>query len=37
MGGNVGSPAIRSVAWSVGIALLSYLWARSFYTHRPAT
>ena len=36
MGGSaVGSNAIRSVAWSAGIALLSYLWARRLYNHRP--
>ncbi len=34
-GGPVGSNAIRSVAWSVGIGLLSYLWARRLYNHRP--
>jgi hypothetical protein len=37
MGGNIGSNAIRSVAWSAGIALISYFWATHLYTHRPTT
>ena len=36
MGGALGSNAIRSVAWSAGIALISYLWARHLYDHRPS-
>jgi ABC-2 type transport system permease protein len=37
MGGSaVGSVAIRSVAWSAAIALLSYLWSRRLYNNRPA-
>jgi ABC-2 type transport system permease protein len=38
MGGSaVGSNAIRSVAWTAGIALISYLWATHLYTHRRTT
>jgi len=32
-----GSNAIRSVAWSVAIALISYRLARHLYNHRPTT
>jgi ABC-2 type transport system permease protein len=32
----VGSQAIAAVAWSVGIALVSYLWARRLYNRRRA-
>jgi ABC-2 type transport system permease protein len=38
MGGSPsGSNLIRSVAWSSGIALLSYLWASHLYSHRQTT
>jgi ABC-2 type transport system permease protein len=33
-GTPIGSNAIIAVAWSVGIALASYLWARNLYTQR---
>ena len=33
-GTPIGTNAIAAVAWSVGIALASYLWARHLYTHR---
>jgi ABC-2 type transport system permease protein len=33
-GTPIGNNAIIAVAWSVGIALASYLWARHLYTHR---
>ena len=33
-GTPIGNNAIIAVAWSVGIALGSYLWARRLYTHR---
>jgi ABC-2 type transport system permease protein len=33
-GGPIGDNAIMAIAWSVGIAALSYLWARSLY-RRP--
>ncbi|HEY1316685.1 MAG TPA: ABC transporter permease [Gaiella sp.] len=32
-GTPIGSNAITTVAWSVGIAVASYLWARHLYTH----
>ena len=35
-GTPIGTNAIAAVAWSVGIALASYLWARHLYTHRRA-
>ena len=35
-GTPIGSNAIATVAWSVGIALASYLWARRLYTTRRA-
>jgi ABC-2 type transport system permease protein len=35
-GGAVGSHAIVAVAWSVGIALVSYLWAVRLYNRRRA-
>jgi ABC-2 type transport system permease protein len=35
-GTPVGPNAIRAVAWSAGIALVSYLWARHLYNRRPA-
>ena len=33
----IGTHAIVAVAWSVGIALLSYLWAVRLYNRRSAT
>ncbi len=33
-GTPIGTNAIAAVAWSVGIALASYLWARHLYNHR---
>ena len=36
-GTPVGSNAIITIAWSVGIALASYLWARHLYTRRRST
>ena len=33
-GTPIGSNAVITVGWSVGIALASYLWARHLYTHR---
>ena len=33
-GTGIGTNAIVTVAWSVGIALISYLWARNLYQHR---
>ena len=33
-GTPIGNNAIIAVAWSVGIALASYLWARHLYAHR---
>jgi len=33
-GTPIGSNAITAVAWSVGIALASYLWARHLFAHR---
>jgi ABC-2 type transport system permease protein len=35
-GTPIGTNAILAVAWSVGIALGSYLWARRLYAHRQA-
>jgi ABC-2 type transport system permease protein len=35
-GTPIGTNALVAVAWSVGIALASYLWARHLYTHRRA-
>ncbi|HEX5267361.1 MAG TPA: ABC transporter permease [Acidimicrobiales bacterium] len=35
-GGATGGNAIRAVAWSVGIAVVSYLWAGRLYNRRPA-
>jgi ABC-2 type transport system permease protein len=35
LGGPVGSHAMPAVAWSVGIALASYLWARKLYDRDP--
>jgi ABC-2 type transport system permease protein len=35
-GTPIGANAIVAVAWSVGIALVSYLWARHLYTHKRA-
>jgi ABC-2 type transport system permease protein len=36
VGGPVGEHAIAAVAWSVGIALVSYLWAVRLYNRRRA-
>ena len=33
-GTPIGANAVVAVAWSIGIALASYLWARHLYTHR---
>jgi ABC-2 type transport system permease protein len=33
-GTPIGANAAGAIAWSVGIALVSYLWARHLYTHR---
>lgn len=33
-GTGIGTNAIVAVAWSVGVVLVSYLWARSLYKHR---
>jgi ABC-2 type transport system permease protein len=33
-GTHIGTHAIAAVAWSIGIALASYLWAVHLYTHR---
>jgi ABC-2 type transport system permease protein len=35
-GTPIGTNAVFAVAWSVAIALGSYLWARHLYTQRPA-
>lgn len=35
-GAPVAPNAVRAAAWSVGIALLSYLWARRLYDRRPS-
>jgi ABC-2 type transport system permease protein len=35
-GTPIGGNAIAALAWSVGIALAAYLWARRLYNHRPA-
>jgi ABC-2 type transport system permease protein len=35
VGGSIGSDALIAVAWGVGIALLSYLWARRLYSRQP--
>jgi ABC-2 type transport system permease protein len=32
VGGAIGSDALTAVAWGIGIALLSYLWARRLYS-----
>jgi ABC-2 type transport system permease protein len=36
MGTPIGTSAITTVAWSAGIALLSYLWARARYNRDPS-
>lgn len=33
-GTSIGTNAIAATAWSIGLALLSYLWALRLYTHR---
>lgn len=35
-GGPVGTHAVAAVAWSLGIALASHLWARHLYDRRRA-
>ena len=35
-GTPIGGNAIAAIAWSVGIAVASYLWARHLYDHRHA-
>jgi ABC-2 type transport system permease protein len=35
VGGPIGSDALVAAAWGVGIALLSYLWARRLYSRQP--
>jgi ABC-2 type transport system permease protein len=34
-GGHVGGDVVQAVAWSIGIALSSYLWARHLYERQP--
>ena len=36
-GAAIGDHAIAAIAWSIGIALASYLWALHRYTHRKPT
>ncbi|MEV4809823.1 ABC transporter permease [Micromonospora avicenniae] len=36
VGGPIGSSATQAIAWSAGIALLGYLWARRLYDRDPA-
>jgi ABC-2 type transport system permease protein len=36
-GTPIGTNAIAAMAWSIGIALVSYLWALHLYTHRKPT
>jgi ABC-2 type transport system permease protein len=33
-GTPIGTNAIGAIAWSIGIAVASYLWAIHLYTHR---
>jgi ABC-2 type transport system permease protein len=33
-GTHIGTHAIAAIAWSIGIALVSYLWSVRLYTHR---
>jgi len=35
-GGPIGTQAIVAIAWSIGIALISYLWAIRLYNRRRA-
>ncbi|MGD0197401.1 MAG: ABC transporter permease [Solirubrobacteraceae bacterium] len=35
-GTSIGGNAVGAIAWSVGIALASYVWARHLYNHRHA-
>ncbi|MFG2175373.1 ABC transporter permease, partial [Streptomyces niveus] len=35
-GTEIGNSALQTAAWSAGIALLSYLWARKLYNRDPA-
>lgn len=36
MGTHIGNSAILAVAWSIGLALVGYLWARAVYNREPA-
>jgi ABC-2 type transport system permease protein len=36
-GGQIGDYALVAIAWSIGIAVLSYVWAIRLYNHRRAT
>jgi ABC-2 type transport system permease protein len=36
LGTAIGSSAVAAIAWSVGIALVGYLWARRLYNREPA-
>jgi ABC-2 type transport system permease protein len=36
-GAHTGSPAIAAIAWSLGVAIVSYLWAVRLYDRRRAT
>jgi ABC-2 type transport system permease protein len=36
-GTPIGGNAIAAIAWSVGIAVASYLWATHLYNHRHAS
>lgn len=35
VGGAIGSDALIAAAWGLGVALLSYLWARRLYSRQP--
>lgn len=35
VGGAIGDNAVIAIAWSAGVALAAYLWARHVYTRRP--
>jgi len=36
-GTPIGTNAVAAIAWSVGIALVSYIWARHLYAHRRSS
>jgi ABC-2 type transport system permease protein len=36
-GASVGSDIIQAIAWSIGITLLCYLWARRLYDRQPVS